>query len=123
MPPNVHWGAFQSFTRFDAHIYALGNDTTTNTVSVWRALAVRGNTAYTGEKVHDLTAGTTVYHHTLRATATAIPAGEYGDPTGGPSIWPSTTGAAGSWTRVTGPYPEHRHVHDIFVDPYRPGNV
>lgn len=47
--------------------------------------------------------------------------GEYGDPSGGPSIWRTSDGA--TWDKVLGPVSGLRHFHCVAPDPYKPGHV
>jgi hypothetical protein len=71
-------------------------------------------------------AGTGVIGTMLNATSWTtgtnyLFAGDYADPSGGPSLWRSANGT--SWTKVLGPVAGLRHFHAVAGDPYAPGTV
>lgn len=119
----------KKIVRFGAKIYAAYRDTSGTAIGAV-ASATPGatiNTAITFVKeALTLTAGATLEGYSFAASAWAsgtqyLYAAEYGDPTGGPSLWRSPDGT--TWTSVYGPRADLRHFHAVAADPYVPGHV
>lgn len=121
-PTNVAVNTFARVVRFGGHIYTIGRDSVANAYKVYRAPAAAGNAAFTWTEVHSMTAGFNGgVVNTIAAGSQYLYVGDYGDPTGGPSIWRSPDGT--TWTRIYGPNPALRHLHAIAEDPHNPGHV
>lgn len=125
-PNAVLYSSVVRMLRFKGKLYLLAKDSVTNLVGVYRCDPAAGNTAFSwSTPVHQMlstvaSALWTCFH----ADADYLWLGEYGDPTGGPTVWRSADGT--TWTQIyteVGQSPAMRHMHAIASDPYAPGDV
>lgn len=120
-PTNVAWYDFGPVVRFGAYLYALGLDSVSNRVGIYRALPQSGNTVFSWSAPLMLMAvGTQRYSFALTADSSYVYASEYGNPTGGPSVYRSSDGS--SWTTIL-TIAAALHIHAIAVDPYNAGHI
>jgi hypothetical protein len=107
---------------WNGYIYAIFPDSTDgNKNKLFRAaqVAYGGSYSWSGP-ILTLTSGSLGYGYTITGTANALLVAEYGDPTGGPTLWRSTNGTSfTSALTLSGA----RHIHCVAADPYNPGQV
>lgn len=121
MPAGVAWNDCFQIVTFKGNHYLLGRDAGANTVNIYRTAPADGDAAWAWTKVLTLTQGTAGYSTSMSASSGSLIVGEYGDPSGGPSVWRTADG--GTWNRTYGPDSGIRHIHAVEHDPFNPGAV
>jgi hypothetical protein len=114
--------ALSQVYQWNGYLYAIFTDSTDgNKNKLFRAAQVAYGGTYTWSgPLLTLTAGSLGYGYTITGTATALLVAEYGDPTGGPTLWRSTDGTTFTAALTL---PGARHIHCVAADPYNPGQV
>ena len=108
---------------FKGNYYITAKKTSDGLPGIFRAAPITGTADFSwSAALLTGAAGSGIISTALAADDQYIYWGEYGDPTGGPSVYRSPDGT--TWTRILGPGSfAARHVHGIFTDPYNPGHV
>ena len=125
-PNAVLYTAVTKLIRFGAHVYLLGKDSVTNLYGIYRSDPKAGSTAFVwSAPLHQfLSTAATALYTVFSSGGGYLWLGEYGDPTGGPTVWRSSDGT--TWTQIyteVGQGTPQRHMHAIAHDPYSPGTV
>lgn len=126
-PPNTTAGAnVGKVIHFGTNIYTCAKDEVADRWKIYRATRSTDNTVLTWTAVHTMTAGATgtigvnFNRSPFGAATSYLYLGDYGDPTGGPSIYRSIDGT--TWTTEY-TNASIRHIHAVTEDPYNPGHV
>ncbi|MCC6530919.1 MAG: hypothetical protein IT531_00080 [Burkholderiales bacterium] len=125
-PNAVLYSGVVKIIRFGASLYLLSKDSVTNLYGVYRAAPASGNTAFSwSAPLKQMTdASATALYPCFSADATYMYLAEYGDPTGGPTVWRSADGD--TWTQIyteVGQGTPMRHAHAIAPDPHNAGHL
>jgi hypothetical protein len=107
---------------FKGNVYLQGLSSSVNKMGVWSAPPVDNPTTFTwSARLLTGAVGSSVIQCGLDTDGTYLYAAEYGDPTGGPSIYRSLDGT--TWETVLTLASGVRHCHGVFPDPYNAGHV
>lgn len=124
-PTNGSGANTVSIVRFGAYLYAMMISGSDQSVNIVRTLPKTGDTAYSwSSSLKAFASGTgniTPLPTCLSTDGTYLYAAEYGEPSGGPSIYRSSDGT--TWETVYGPDAALRHFHAVEPDPYNAGHV
>lgn len=123
-PANVTATSMAAVVRFGANIYLQAIDSTSGLSKIYRSIPPSAGTVSWTPVLSMAGTGTIgpMLSKSSWATGTNyLYAGDYGDPSGGPSLWRSADGT--TWTKVLGPVAGLRHFHAVAADPYAPGVV
>lgn len=122
IPANTSATAKAKVVRFGAKLYLLIRNTVSSRFEVYSMDPVAGGTAFTySAPLHTMVSGATIIGTVFTAGSQNLFLAEYGDPTGGPSIYRSANGT--TWTTVLGPLAGVRHCHAVAEDPYNAGHI
>lgn len=116
------WDYARKVVAFEGSLYLMG--VSSSLITVWRTSPNYAAPAatYTWTQVHQCSTGANnAIGPTFSTDGDYLYLGEYGDPTGGPSIWRSPDGT--TWSNVEGPLASNRHIHAVTPDPFNPGHV
>lgn len=117
IPSTWVWWTFEKVVRFGSHLYAIGYDDGNRVMEVYRTDPAV--TPFTWIKVLTGATGSKAKPWGMDMDGLYLYAAEYGDPTGGPSLY--RTGDGTNWTRLF-TQSSWRHIHCVAVDTYT-GNL